>query len=354
MNILWIFDQPIDENKGGTERVTTVIQKGLSSLGFTNIDNLMKHKPMHLLFITNNAYVPHVATMLASVFENNKDMEFCVHVMTTDMTEDNHQVLQSFVEGYHHQLDVKKISLDELDINPDVCGKWGVFPSLKLYAADFFPDVDYMLYLDADMICLGSLTPILETDMSDSYIAMVTDEADSIKHKQRLGLPDDAFYGCAGLVWFNVKLWREKRIRQKSMDFYNAPQNRDIIRWGEQDVMNVVCQGHIRELSLEYNMMSIYWLHHHRGVPKKYITTIEQHKRDAVIIHYIDSCKPWFKDCRFPYARYYWHYQTLTPWRGKQYGYSSNYEGLWIYLKNTVKIVLHRLKLKEFDYAYDC
>ena len=59
---------------------------------------------MHLLFATNDAYVPHVATTLASVFENNMDMQFVVHVMATDISDNNHRKLKNFVEKYHHLL----------------------------------------------------------------------------------------------------------------------------------------------------------------------------------------------------------------------------------------------------------
>lgn len=106
---------------------------------------------MHLLFATNDAYVPHLATTLCSIFENNKSMQFVVHVMATDISDDNHRKLQQFIEGYSHSLDIKVVNPDELEIDLSVCGKLGIFPSLKLYAPDLFPDVDHILYVDADM-----------------------------------------------------------------------------------------------------------------------------------------------------------------------------------------------------------
>ena len=50
---------------------------------------------MHLLFITNNGYVPHVATTIISVFENNLDMSFIVHIMATDISDQNEKKTQS-------------------------------------------------------------------------------------------------------------------------------------------------------------------------------------------------------------------------------------------------------------------
>lgn len=94
---------------------------------------------MHLLYVTNDAYVPHVATTLASVFENNKEMHFCVHVLATDISSAKYSRLKDFVNRYGHELDVKVVNTAELEIDLSVCGKWGIFPSLKLYAADLYP-----------------------------------------------------------------------------------------------------------------------------------------------------------------------------------------------------------------------
>ena len=308
---------------------------------------------MHLLFATNDAYVPHVATTLASIFENNMDMQFVVHIMATEISDDNYKKLKKFVERYHHLLDVKIVNPDDLEIDLSICGKWGIFPSLKLYAAELYPNVDKILYIDADMICLGSLKPIESVDMTEYYIAASTDEQGAERHKQRLNLPHDAFYGCAGLVWFNLNKWRKEDVCRKCFNYFNSPANRDIIKWGEQDVLNKVCQGHIYELPIVYNMFSFYWLHHGRNIPIRYRDNMIEHKHNTVIIHYIDSCKPWFKDNHFPLKTYYWQYHQLTPWKNETYGYSTDYEGKIHDLKIIIKQMLHSLGIKKYDYAYD-
>lgn len=307
---------------------------------------------MHLLFTSNNEYIPHVATTLASIFENNVEFDFFVHILVTDISDNNRSKLEYFIKRYGHQLDIKLIN-SNLDIDLSVCGKWGIFPSLKLYAADLFPDIDRILYLDADMICLGSLKYIDSVDISDYYLAMVSDEEGAEKHKQRLNLNKEAFYGCAGLVLFNLKKWRQDNIREKCFKYFNDPQNKNIIKWGEQDVLNKVLQGYIMELPLIYNMLSFYWLHHGKNVPVKYRPFINDYKKNAVIIHYIDSCKPWFKDNLDPNKKYYWKYSTLTPWKDSCYGYSPNYKGYLRLSIDKIKVLLHRLNIKKYDYLFD-
>ena len=117
---------------------------------------------MHLLYVTDDSYVPHVATTMVSVFENNPNMHFFVHLLATDISKSNEEKLNWIIKKYSHQLDIKIINPQELDINLSICGHWGIFPSLKLYAADLFPDIKSILYMDADMICINSIQALEE------------------------------------------------------------------------------------------------------------------------------------------------------------------------------------------------
>ena len=141
--------------------------------------------------------MPHVAATVASVFENNRDMHFDVHILGTDVTEESTERMGAFASKYGNTAEVVLVHPEELEIDLGVCGKWGIYPSLKLYAVDFFPDIDKILYMDADMICIGSLKPLEEIDMSSSYVGMAIDEKEGRSHKQRLGMSPNAFYGCA-------------------------------------------------------------------------------------------------------------------------------------------------------------
>lgn len=308
---------------------------------------------MHILLITNDLYVPHVAATLASVFENNMDMKFDVHILATDVSDESTRKLRLFIEEYGNTLDLRNVNPVDLDIDLSVCGKWGIFPSMKLYSADFFPNVDKLLYLDADMICVGSLKYLDELEISNYYVAASTDEELASVHKERLNIPQEEFYCCAGLMLFNLDAWRRDNVRSQCFDFFNNPDNRDIIKFGEQDVINKVCMGHILELPIEYNMFTNYWHHCERAVPERYKASIKQNKRNPVIVHYIDACKPWFRDCRFPLKSQYHKYASMTPWGDQDWGYSPMYEGHWQYFKNSIKYFLHRLGIKKNDYAYD-
>lgn len=310
---------------------------------------------IHLLFVSNNNYIPHIAVTLASIFENNKNLRFEVHILTTDLTNEYKDRLKDFVQSYGNRLDIKVIRENELEINPQRCGQWGIYPSLKLYAADFFPNIDLMLYIDADMVCIRHLNSkgLLNIDMSEYYIAATADAQDGYIHKKRLGIPTENFYGNAGFMYLNLKKWREDNIREKCFEFFNNVANTEKIKFGEQDVINKICTGHILELPIEYNIMNQYYLHTDALIPDRYKCSINRHKQEAIIIHYIGSNKPWFEDRNFPLDEYYWKYQKLTPWKGAKYGYSSSHRRGLTNIRYKIGFLLHKYGIRKGDWYYD-
>lgn len=308
----------------------------------------------HLLFVTNDSYSRYVGTMLCSVLENNKNMNFYVHILTTDMSVDNMNKFERMVcDKYHAKLDIRHVVPEKLNIDVSRCGHWGIYPSLKLYAADLFPEIDRILYLDADMVCIGSLKYIEQLDISDYYLAAATDNKGCWRHKQRLGIPLDCFYGCGGIMYINLKKWREDGIRKKCIDYFNAPENADKIQFGEQDVINKICMRHIMELPIEFNMFTMFYSHDLSTVPDKYVSDWVSHKHHAVIIHFAGSDKPWFKDSLFPLRKEFVKYAKMTPWGGK-FGYSPKYPGLIAWQMLRFKYLLHRIGIRKRYYFPDC
>ena len=100
-------------------------------------------------------------------------------------------------------------------------------------------------------------------------------------------------------------------------------------------------------------MFNYYWLYHKRNIPQRYKAQIENYKKNTIIIHFIDACKPWFKDCLDPKKKLYWKYHSRTPWYHEKYGYSTAYNGNISLTKEKIKILIHKLGIKIYDYTFD-
>ena len=102
-------------------------------------------------------------------------------------------------------------------------------------------DVDKVLSLDCDTVCVRDVSAVWGADISDSYIAMVKEH-----HKSGDGL----FYGNMGVTLVNLE-----KMRDGKADEIIDVINRRRYTWPEQDVTNYLCQGRIAELDPEYNWM---------------------------------------------------------------------------------------------------
>lgn len=104
-------------------------------------------------------------------------------------------------------------------------------------------DAEVVLSLDCDTICRRDVTPIWDTDLSESYLAAVPEW-----HRSNNGLQ----YCNAGVTLFNLGMLRDGKA-----DECIAVLNRRGFTWVDQDVMNYLCQGRIAELPSWWN--SCYW-----------------------------------------------------------------------------------------------
>jgi lipopolysaccharide biosynthesis glycosyltransferase len=127
----------------------------------------------------------------------------------------------------------------------------------RIYLPELIPDVDRILYLDADTIAVDSLAELWATDLSDHYVAAVTNvfEPWNRVYPQALGLPNEEAYFNSGVLLMNLDLMRRDDTTRALRDYaLAAPRNR--IAWGDQDALNVVLSGRRIRLHPRWNCMN--------------------------------------------------------------------------------------------------
>ncbi len=235
-------------------------------------------------FCLNDAYAEQLATTLYSILKNNPDENFQFYVIHSDFADSSKVRLEklkfefsnfkiAYINGdlsrvAHLKLNIQHISHETY---------------LRYFLADCLPDADRVLYLDVDLCVMKSLRGLWETDVSNHYLAGCSDLwCEGEEHKQKFGFAASDLYVNAGVLLINLKKWREEKLGdvlvQKTIDLA------DKIAYQDQDVINIVCHGLMRELPPIYN-----WTTHNekcnRGGFKK-----------AVIIHYVGGNKPWLSN----------------------------------------------------------
>lgn len=192
-----------------------------------------------------------------------------------------------------------------------------VTTNYRLLLPELTPEFTRAVYLDADTVIVSSMAGLLDFDLGEDWLAAVPDAGAPLAAGpsgpdwRELGIPADATYFNAGVVVMPLLTWRDLQLGAKTLAVLREQKP----RWGDQDALNVVCQGHIRQLPRRYNVQlndatgrSLNWA----LWPEE--TTVAL--AEPALVHYNGHIKPWHGNCPHPLQGLWWEALERTPWRG--------------------------------------
>ena len=170
----------------------------------------------------------------------------------------------------------------------------------RLKLASLLPDVEKVLYLDCDVVVNDDIEQLYNTDITDYYAAGVMDTA--MKSSGWVPkLEKDNLYFNAGVLLFNLEKIRQDNIEQK-FEAYTT-ENIDNIRVGDQQIINVVCQGKIKQLPSDWNVQSSNFINR------------SDYTNNPKIVHYVGKQKPWIFGSMNYWKNLYFDVLDKTPWK---------------------------------------
>lgn len=272
-------------------------------------------KSLHLACAADEKYLPHCAAMLHSVLTTTTDVDITVHFTHfPDFSQEMLSELSTFVSDAGARLnplcvdDGALAKLPSTDALPPVVWQRVLLPEL-------LPDLDKLLYLDSDLIALGSVEPLWDLDITSYYVAAVTNPMhEEMAHwPTHIGLPDAAAYFNSGVMVMNLALLREHECATKIVQ--HAVQHPELVHWGDQCAMNVVLHAQRYSLDPRWNMMNNF-VTFSRGRDLFPETTLAAAVADPQIIHFEGppQGKPWHYRSKHPQRELYLDHRSQTPW----------------------------------------
>ncbi len=268
-----------------------------------------------VVLATDTNYAPFAAAVIRSVFDNRSDDCFYnIYVLYDDTL--THNMFELLVSLSCEDMAVRLINVSDC-FSEDTLYLSGHY-SMQMYYRWLIPELfkhyDKVLYLDCDISLLDDVAELYNTDIGNACLGMVPNTVrTSFKNyvENVLELDVDEYYN-SGVILFNTKIFTEKGIKNKCLDFINR--DRDLL-CPDQDAVNVCCRGNIFRLPDEWNFQ---WHHMIPGVEtggfvsdhkKRYDRMI---KKGPKIIHYTSYKKPWNEpDIRF--ADVFWRFFREVP-----------------------------------------
>lgn len=172
-------------------------------------------------------------------------------------------------------------------------------------------DLSSVLYLDADVICKGSLRELTEINFCGEYAAVINDiDEVRIKSGNRLGIPElSNGYFNSGVVFANLEVWREQKLLTKAFSILEKRQKE--LLYFDQDVLNILFVGNVIFLRRDFNC--IYGVdqelkNKNDKIYQDYITD------DTVLIHYVGVTKPWHTWAKYPVAKFFIEAYKKSAW----------------------------------------
>lgn len=274
------------------------------------------------------------AVSMSSVLLHNQDINIHFHLFTDYIDSDYQQKLEILAKQYSTNITVYVMNAEGLKVLP--CGNaWSYATYFRFIAFEYLSEkIDNLLYIDADVVCKGSLIELTKIQFEHHVAAVIQDIDDSRSYAAtRLNVPEFVEqYFNAGVIFANLKKWKEQQFFAKAFSILLDKTKK--FAFLDQDVLNIMFLGKTIFLPRIYD--AIYGIKQELKSKdtsryKEYITN------DTILIHYVGVTKPWNSWANYPSAQYFVEAWKASPWATvpllpartpKQYKKKSRHERL--------------------------
>ncbi|MBW4722338.1 glycosyltransferase family 8 protein [Saccharothrix obliqua] len=178
---------------------------------------------------------------------------------------------------------------------------------LRLRIGDMFPDEQRVLYVDADMVVLSDIEPLLAQSTGGHPLAAVVDPTgprfryrEASERWRKLGVPVDREYFNAGLILFDLQACADTDLFERADEF--------LVRYPElavhhdQDALNWAADGGWERLNPRWNTFPMSTIaarpdYVHRAESVQPLRSLLQDESRASILHFSGRHKPWQDNC---------------------------------------------------------
>ena len=255
-----------------------------------------------IFFAIDDGYIPFLAVAIKSLIENaSKEYEYIIKVLHTNVKEKNVRKIKKFetenvnIEFVNLSYYIKKVQ-DKL-YTRDYYTNTTYF---RMFLPELYPQYDKVLYLDSDIVVLGDISQLYNTEIGTNLVAAAPDDITQYNKvfqeyvEKVVGVVKYQNYFNAGILLMNLDQLRKFNFQDKFLYLLGT------VKFSvaqDQDYLNRLCKGRVTLINNQWDIMPV--------INRKI------NKEDIKIIHYNFAYKPWrFEDVQ--YKEYFWEYARKT------------------------------------------
>lgn len=275
---------------------------------------------IHVALATDAAYLPWCATTVRSCLDVTPAADLDFHlfhdqpIATVDQDRLTAMVRSAGGRAHWHPVEPERLAV--LPSKGPALG--GRTSWIRIVLPDLLPDLDRLIYLDADTLVLQSLAPLWATDLRGAPIAAVANivEPEQRDHVVQLGLDPTSYFNAGVLVMDLATMRRSDAVRGLVAV---AAQRADRMSWYDQDALNVTFAGSWLALHPRWNAQNSLWTWAEWARALFGPELLAEALSTPAIVHFEGPAvvKPWHVLGDHPLRRRYLATLAATPWAGE-------------------------------------
>ena len=261
---------------------------------------------LHIAFAVDDKFIKPTGIAITSIVYNNPGQCFHFHIFTSSLCDNNVDKIK--------KLNLGNSSLTIHFFDENLFSRYQTLNNLphSMYYRLVIPGIlngkaRRVLYLDADVVCNGSIDELTHKNIEDYVIAAVLDSfviSNDDDYLSGLGLDINGNYFNSGVMLINVDKWNSENVLSE----FNKIIFSRKYSFPDQDVLNIILQHKVIMLDGKFNTFS--WDCEHYNI--------------ASIIHFAGENKPWGTVVNK--SDLYMKYYELSPWKGEALRMPENYK----------------------------
>lgn len=262
-------------------------------------------KEIPIFFSTDDNYIPYLDVAITSLIDNaSKDYSYKIIVLNTGLRSENVSLVK--------RNECPGFSIDFIDISKRIKNIKARFKNIyhfsivtyyRLFIASLFPQFDKIVYLDCDLIVLGDIAELYNTELGENIIGaapeqFVQNTAEFRAYAENaLGVDPDRYVN-AGVLVINLEAFRNNDIEGKFIKLITE-YDFDLLD-PDQAYLNYLCKDRIYTLQNGWN--------------KEPMPLECQGEKN--IVHYALYKKPWQYDDVLD-GEFFWYYAKKSAFYSK-------------------------------------
>ncbi len=286
----------------------------------------------------DNNYAPYMVTLMISIMENTES-KINFYIIDAGLSNLTKQIIKNIQKKYNFSLEFidaeKYRHYFPMPASPS--GHITRASSDRFLIPYMKPELDRAIVLDVDMIAMGDIKTLWDTDLEGKLLGAVPVycfmDINSIYEAVReVGLNPSHYYLNMGTVVLDCKQWREKNMCEQISKIKINFDTQKYHNWDEL-LLNLTLEvNNYKIIDPKFNMAVSHISYYQQGKPYAHMKVIEEHFKltkeyklnDFIFIHFaMPHVKPWRNRMYYysPIGRWieipgfkeFWYYMQKTP-----------------------------------------